>query len=105
MTFRSTAYKFAVLFVIGIVFSLAFDGYAVAASQSGNMLSSLMEQFNFPSRITTRVLETVGLFVSGILFCIALDRWFSKQAALSGNTPLAEQARRLKQLKSGIQKE
>lgn len=98
---RSTAYKFAVLFVIGLVFSLAFDSYAVAASQSGNMLSSLMEQFKFPKRITTRVLETVGLFVSGILFCIALDRWFSKQAALSGNTPLAEQARRLKQLKIG----
>jgi sulfonate transport system substrate-binding protein len=48
-----------------------------------------------------RVLETLGLFVGGIIFCVVLDRWFSNRSAQSGNTPLAEQARRLKQLKIG----
>lgn len=98
---NSTLYRFTVLFFIGLVISLAFAGHAVAESQSRNMLSSLMEQFRFPKNIRTRVLETVGLFVSGIIFCIVLDRWFSQRSALSGNTPLAEQARRLKQLKIG----
>ena len=84
--------------------SLAFDSHVVAASASGNVLSPLVSQVNqtaLPKDSTTRVLETVGLFVGGIIFCIVLDRWFSKRSAQSGNTPLAEQARRLKQLNIG----
>ncbi|MEG4959506.1 aliphatic sulfonate ABC transporter substrate-binding protein [Microcoleus sp. K4-C2] len=84
--------------------SLAFDSHAVAASASGNVLSPLVSQVNqttLPKDSTIRLLETVGLFVGGIIFCIVLDRWFSKRSAQSGNTPLAEQARRLKQLKIG----
>lgn len=101
---RTVDSRFIVQFCLGLafsfVFSLAFDGHAVAAPD-GNMLSSLMEQFKFPKNSTIRLLETVGLFVSGIIFCIVLDRWFSNRSAQSSNTPLAEQARRLKQLKMG----
>jgi sulfonate transport system substrate-binding protein len=87
-----------------LVLSLVSDSHVVAASASGNVLSPLLSQVNqtaLPKDSTTRVLETVGLFVGGIIFCIVLDRWFSKRSAQSGNTPLAEQARRLKQLKIG----
>ncbi|MBR8837366.1 MAG: aliphatic sulfonate ABC transporter substrate-binding protein [Stigonema ocellatum SAG 48.90 = DSM 106950] len=105
VTRRSAAYKFAVRFCISLVsilvLSLVFDGHAVAAAESGNTLSSLMNQFKLPKSSTIRLLETVGLFVGGIIFCVALDRWFSNRSARSGNTPLAEQARRLKQLKIG----
>jgi len=107
-TRRSAAYRFAGLFCIGLVsllvLSLAFDSHAVAADASGNVLSPLVSQVNqvkLPKESTIRLLETVGLFVGGILFCVVLDRWFSNRSAQSGNTPLAEQARRLKQLKIG----
>ncbi|MHC5770903.1 MAG: aliphatic sulfonate ABC transporter substrate-binding protein [Nostoc sp.] len=73
---------------------LVFDGHAVAASESGN-------QFKLPKRSTIQLLETVGLFMGGIIFCVLLDRWFSQRSAQSSNTPLGEQARRLKQLKIG----
>ncbi|MEG4576666.1 transporter substrate-binding domain-containing protein [Microcoleus sp. N3A4] len=105
---RSLTSRFAGLFCIGIVsvlvLSLAFDSHAVAASASGNVLSPLVSQVNqakLPRESPMRLLETVGLFVGGIIFCVVLDRWFSKRSAQSGNTPLAEQARRLKQLKIG----
>jgi len=102
---RVAAYQFAVLFCVGLasslVLTLAFDGHAVAASESANTLSSLVNQFKIPKNSTIRVLETVGLFVGGIIFCLVLDRWFSSRSARSSNTPLAEQARRLKQLKMG----
>ncbi|WP_445172305.1 aliphatic sulfonate ABC transporter substrate-binding protein [Microcoleus sp.] len=104
----SLAYRFAVRFCLSLatilVLSLAFESHAVATSASGNVLSPLVSQVNqttLPKDSTTRVLETVGLFVGGIIFCIVLDRWFSKRSAQSGNTSLAEQARRLKQLKIG----
>ena len=107
-TRRSAAYRFAGLFCIGLVsvlvLSLALDSHAVAASASGNVLSPLVSQVNqvkLPKDSTIRVLETVGLFVGGILFCVVLDRWLSNRSAQSGNTPLAEQARRLKQLHIG----
>ena len=105
---RSLAYRFAVRFCLSLatilVLSLVSDSHVVAASASGNVLSPLVSQVNqvkLPKDSTIRVLETVGLFVGGIIFCIVLDRWFSKRSAQSGNTPLAEQARRLKQLKIG----
>ncbi|BAY43207.1 ABC transporter substrate-binding protein [Scytonema sp. HK-05] len=101
----SATYRFAVRFCIGLVsilvLTLVFDGHAVAASESANTPSSLLNQFKIPNNSTIRLLETVGLFVGGIIFCIALDRWFSKPSTGSSNTPLAEQARRLKQLKIG----
>ena len=104
-TRRSAASRFAVRFCIGLasslVLGLAFDSHVVAASESGNTLSPLINQVRLPKDSTIRLLETVGLFVGGIIFCVALDRWFSKRSARSGNTPLAEQARRLKQLKMG----
>lgn len=104
-TRRSATYKFVVLFCIGLVsilvLTLVFDGHAVAASESGNQLSSLMNEFKIPENSTTRLLETVGLFMGGIIFCVVLDRWFSNRSGGSSNTPLAEQARRLKQLKMG----
>lgn len=108
VTRSSAVYRFAGLFCIGIVsvlvLSLAFESHVVAASASGNVLSPLVSQVNqvkLPKDSTIRLLETVGLFVGGIIFCVVLDRWFSNRSAHSGNTPLAEQARRLKQLKIG----
>ncbi len=105
---RSLAYRFAGLFSIGLVsvlvLSLAFERHVVVASVSGNVLPPLINQVNQatpPKDSTMRVLETLGLFVGGIIFCVVLDRWFSNRSAQSGNTPLAEQARRLKQLKIG----
>jgi sulfonate transport system substrate-binding protein len=107
---RLAAYRLAALFGIGMVLvlilSLAFDRQAVDASASGNLLSLVSQvnqtnQTRLPKDSIVRLLETVGLFVGGILFCVALDRWFSNRSAQSGNTPLAEQARRLKQLKIG----
>ncbi len=105
---RSLAYRFAGLFSIGLVsvlvLTLAFEPPVVVASASGNVVSPLINQVNQvtpPKDSTMRVLETLGLFVGGIIFCVVLDRWFSKRSAQSGNSPLAEQARRLKQLKIG----
>lgn len=95
---RSATYRFAVRFCIGLVsilvLPLVLDSYAVAASKSGN-------QFQLPKSSIIQLLETVGLFIGGIIFCVVLDRWFSKRSYQSGSTPLAEQARRLKQLKIG----
>lgn len=105
---RSLTYRFAGLFSIGLVsvlvLTLAFVPPVVVASVSGNVLTPLISQVNQvtpPKDSTMRVLETLGLFVGGIIFCVVLDRWFSNRSAQSGNTPLAEQARRLKQLKIG----
>lgn len=100
--------KFVVQFGIGLasslVLSLAFNSNVVATPESGHVLSPLISQVNQanpPKNSSIRLLETVGLFVGGIVFCIALDRWFSDRSAQLGNTPLAQQARRLKQLKIG----
>ena len=100
--------KFVVQFGIGLasslVLSLTFNSNVVATPESGHVLSPLISQVNQanpPKNSSIRLLETVGLFVGGIVFCIALDRWFSDRSAQLGNTPLAEQARRLKQLKIG----
>ena len=108
---KSLTYRFAGLFSIGLVsvlvLTLAFEPPVVVASVSGNVLTPLISQVNQvtpPKDSTMRVLETVGLFVGGIIFCVVLDRWFSNRSAQSGNTPLAEQARRLKQLKIGYQR-
>ncbi|WP_292825227.1 aliphatic sulfonate ABC transporter substrate-binding protein [Nostoc sp. JL33] len=81
--------------------TLVFDGHAIGASESGNQISSVMNQFKLPKSSIMQLLEAVGLFMGGIIFCIVLDRWFSNRSAGSSNTPLAEQARRLKQLKIG----
>ncbi len=103
--------RFVVRFGIGVVsslvLSLAFNSYLMATPESGHILSSQISQVspvnpvNPPKNSTLRLWETVGLFVGGIIFCIVLDRWFSNRSAHSGNTPLAEQARRLKRLKIG----
>jgi sulfonate transport system substrate-binding protein len=102
---RSPYQRFAARFCLGLfsiwIFGLAFGDHAVAATGSDNPVSSLLSQFKFPRNSLSRVLETVGLFTGGIFFCIFLDRWFSKRSAISDNTPLAQQARKLKQLKMG----
>lgn len=104
-TCSSAVYRFTMQFCSGLVsylvLTLNLNGHAASVSESGNQLSSLVNQFTLPKNSTTQVLETVGLFMGGIVFCIALDRWFSNRSAHSGNTPLAAQARRLKQLKIG----
>ncbi|MEG3437777.1 sulfonate ABC transporter substrate-binding protein [Pannus brasiliensis CCIBt3594] len=97
-------YRLAILFVIAfvaVVFSGAFaDTIAVGQSRSDNPFLSLVDGFKFPRNTTPRLLETVGLFIAGILFCIALDRWF-KRSTPNDTTPLAKQARRLGTLKIG----
>lgn len=104
-TRRPATYRFAVRFCFGLVsilvLTLIFDGHAVATPESGNQLSTLMNQFKLPKSSTIQLMETVGLFMGGIIFCVVLDRWFSNRSDRSNNTPLAEQARRLKQLKIG----
>ncbi|WP_322660426.1 sulfonate ABC transporter substrate-binding protein [Nostoc sp. DedQUE09] len=104
-TRRSATYRFAVRFCLGLVsilvLTLIFDSYAVATSESGNQLSTLVNQFKLPKSSIIQLLEAVGLFMGGIIFCVVLDRWFSNRPDRSSNTPLAEQARRLKQLKIG----
>jgi sulfonate transport system substrate-binding protein len=101
---RSPTHKFAILFCIGFVsigiLSLAFNSSAETTSQANDNALSLLG-FKFPKTSTPRLIETIGLFVGGILFCVALDRWFSKRSAPTDNTPLASQARKLKQLKIG----
>lgn len=86
---------------LGLWLAVAIPGQAAEPPAPENPLMNLMNQLSLPRAIPPRVLETVGLFIGGILFAIALDRWFARPAAHRGNTPLAQQARRLKQLKMG----
>jgi sulfonate transport system substrate-binding protein len=91
---------FAVALVAVIIFGLFSDLIAVGQLRLNNPLPSLADGFKFPRGTAPRVWETVGLFIAGILFCIALDRWF-KRSLPSDTTPLIKQARRLKNLKIG----
>lgn len=100
---RSRISKFIIQFCAGLVASLVLslpNDYTVAAADD-NRLSSLMDRVSFPKYSVEHLLEAVGLFAAGIIFCIALDRWLSNRPERSGNTPLIQQARRLKQLKIG----
>ncbi|MCZ8192763.1 MAG: sulfonate ABC transporter substrate-binding protein [Microcystis sp. LE19-338.1B] len=103
----------AVLFVSSLVGSFLLAGFSdtnakrslreIAVGQnsrSDNPILNLVDSFKFPQNTTPRLLETVGLFIAGILFCIAIDRWF-KRSTPSAITPLAKQARRLGTLKIG----
>ncbi|VXD14520.1 ABC-transporter substrate-binding protein [Planktothrix paucivesiculata PCC 9631] len=111
---RGVISRFVVKFGLGVasslVLSLAFNSHLMATPESSPVLSAPISQVspvnpanpvNPPKNSTIRLLETVGLFVGGIVFCIVLDRWFSDRSAHAGSTPLAQQARRLKQLKIG----
>ena len=98
--------RFVVLFCIGFIasllFSLIFSSNSIADSgTNNNTFSELISQITLPKNSTRRLIETIGLFVGGIIFCIVLDRWFSQRSNPNDNTPLAQQARRLKQLKIG----
>ncbi|WP_231516598.1 aliphatic sulfonate ABC transporter substrate-binding protein [Planktothrix paucivesiculata] len=102
--------KFGLGVASSLVLSLAFNSHLMATPESSPVLSAPISQVspvnpanpvNPPKNSTIRLLETVGLFVGGIVFCIVLDRWFSDRSAHAGSTPLAQQARRLKQLKIG----
>lgn len=95
----------AVLFLTSLVGSFLLAGFsdtnAVGQnSRSDNPILNLVNSFKFPRNTTPRLLETVGLFIAGILFCILIDRWF-KRSTPSDITPLAKQARRLGTLKIG----
>jgi sulfonate transport system substrate-binding protein len=98
--------RFVVLFCIGFIasllFSLIFSSNSIADSgTNNNTFSELISQITLPKNSTRRLIETIGLFVGSIIFCIVLDRWFSQRSNPNDNTPLAQQARRLKQLKIG----
>jgi sulfonate transport system substrate-binding protein len=98
--------RFVVLFCIGFIasllFSLIFSSNSIADSgTNNNTFSELISQITLPKNSTRRLIETIGLFVGGIIFCIVLDRWFSQRSNPNDNTPLAQQAKRLKQLKIG----
>jgi len=84
----------AVLFVTSLVGSFLLAGFSdtIAVGQNSRSDNLILN--------TPRLLETVGLFIAGILFCIAIDRWF-KRSTPSDITPLAKQARRLGTLKIG----
>lgn len=98
--------RFVVLFCIGFIasllFSLIFSSNSIADSGTNDStFSGLISQITLPKNSTRRLVETIGLFIGGIIFCIVLDRWFSQHSNPNDNTPLAQQARRLKQLKIG----
>ena len=98
--------RFVVLFCIGFIasllFSLIFSSNSIADSgTNNNTFSELISQITLPKNSTRRLIETIGLFVGSIIFCIVLDRWFSQRSNPNDNTPLAQQAKRLKQLKIG----
>ena len=98
--------RFVVLFCIGFIasllFSLIFSSNSIADSgTNNNTFSELISQITLLKNSTRRLIETIGLFVGGIIFCIVLDRWFSQRSNPNDNTPLAQQAKRLKQLKIG----
>jgi sulfonate transport system substrate-binding protein len=81
---------------------LIFSSNSIADSgKNNNTFSELISQITLPKNSTRRLIETIGLFVGGIIFCIVLDRWFSQRSNPNDNTPLAQQAKRLKQLKIG----
>lgn len=95
----------AMLFLTSLVGSFLLAGFSdtIAVGQnsrSDNPILNLVDSFKFPRNTTPRLLETVGLFIAGILFCIAINRWF-KRSTPSDITPLAKQARRLGTLKIG----
>ncbi len=100
-----TPYHFARLFSSSLIISLALGIFLISPTPAKNNdhynFSNFINQFTLPQNTTRRLIETIGLFVGGILFCIVLDRWFSNRAKQSHLTPLAEQARRLKHLKIG----
>ena len=98
--------RFVVLFCTGFIanllLGLIFSSNSIADSGTNdNTFSGLISQITLPKNSTRRLIETIGLFVGGIIFCIVLDRWFSQRSNPNDNTPLAQQARRLKQLKIG----
>jgi sulfonate transport system substrate-binding protein len=86
---------------LGFWLAVAAPSWAAEPTEADRPLTQLVHQLSLPRAIPPRVLETVGLFIGGICFAIALDRWFARPAAHRGNTLLVQQARRLKQLKMG----
>jgi sulfonate transport system substrate-binding protein len=73
----------ALLFLTSLVGSFLLAGFSdtIAVGQnsrSDNPILNLVDSFKFPRNTTPRLLETVGLFIAGILFCIAIDRWFKQ---------------------------
>lgn len=102
---RLTPYHWLRLFSSSLIISLVFGIFPTASTVANNdanqNFSTFISQFTLPQNTTRRLIETISLFVGGILFCILLDRWFSHHTKQANLTPLAEQARRLKQLKIG----
>ncbi|MDV3002092.1 MAG: hypothetical protein N5P05_003698 [Chroococcopsis gigantea SAG 12.99] len=87
-------------FTLSWLLSTLEDYPALASSDGDNSLIPLISGFKLPKYTVPRLLETIGLFAAGILFCIMLDRWF-KRSGPRDNTPLIRQAQKLKQLKIG----
>ncbi|AIE75671.1 aliphatic sulfonate ABC transporter substrate-binding protein [Synechocystis sp. PCC 6714] len=54
-----------------------------------------------PSNTTRRLVETILLFVGGIIFCIFLDRWFFQHFNGNEDSLLVREAKRLKRLNIG----
>lgn len=104
---RLTPYHLARLFSSSLMVSILLGIFPTNPSvanndnDNNNNFSTFISQFTFPQNTTRRLIETISLFVGGILFCIVLDRWFSNRAKQANLTPLAGQSRRLKQLKIG----
>lgn len=86
---------------VGLVLHQGMSSDGMAIAQSTDPITYLRNQLSLPKGTSTRLLETIGLFIGGILFSIALDRWFSQRSARAGSTPLTEQAKQLKQLNIG----
>jgi len=97
-------HRLVILFFIGFFLSslvgVIFGGESVSKTSS-NTLTTPMGQFTLPQNTTRRLVETILLFMGGIIFCILLDRWFFQRSNSKDNTLLAQEAQRLKQLNIG----
>jgi sulfonate transport system substrate-binding protein len=97
-------HRLSILFFIGFFLS-SFIGLILGpdsvSQTSGNAANSPINSFTLPSNTTRRLMETILLFVGGIVLCIILDRWFFQRSNSESNTLLAQEAQRLKQLNIG----
>ncbi|MBD2654247.1 aliphatic sulfonate ABC transporter substrate-binding protein [Synechocystis sp. FACHB-383] len=97
-------HRLIILFFIGFFLSY-FAGLILGpdsvSQTSGSTANSAITSFRLPSNTIRRLVETILLFIGGIILCILLDRWFFKRSNSKDNTLLVQEAQRLKRLNIG----
>lgn len=98
-------YRFMFLFGGGLIVSLLweviFSDSSFANLTPNHGFSPVVSQFTLPKHTNRRVLETIGLFIGGILFAIMLDRIFYKRSNGDTKIYVTKEAKKLKELKIG----